>query len=167
MKKMVGVVVMIAMVVSLPVYANAEPIVDIPVKEKCPVCGMLVAKYQPWITQLQTDDGRTKMFDGVKDMMAYYFEPAKYGGASSIQNVYVKDYYSQTWLDGKKAYYVIGSDVIGPMGHEFIPLGSMAAAESFKKDHRGEVIVRFDEITLEKVNSMRSGMQGHKMKHSK
>lgn len=146
---------------------TAQPLMDVPAKEKCQVCGMMVAKYQPWITQMQTSDGKIVMFDGVKDMMAYYFEPDKYGEAVSIEDVYVKDYYSLEYFDGKKAYYVMGSDVMGPMGHELIPFSSMDGAENFKKDHQGKMIITFDKITLEMINGMRSGMKGHKMKHSK
>jgi copper chaperone NosL len=78
----------------------------------------------------------------------------------------VTDYYNQNWIDGKTAFYVIGSDTMGPMGHEFIPFESMAAAEAFKKDHHGKEILTFDKITLERVNTMRSVMKGmKKMKH--
>lgn len=139
------------------VNAFAEVLTDIPPKEKCRVCGMFVAKYQPWITQLETAEGHA-MFDGVKDMMVYYFNPEKYGGSATIKNVYVKDYYSLKYIDGKKAFYVTGSDVLGPMGHEFIPFESLAGAENFKKDHHGDMIFTFDEITQEKLESIRSGM---------
>jgi len=37
------------------------------------------------------------------------------------------------------------------MGHEFIPFSTMQEAENFKKEHRGEKILRFDEITKEQV----------------
>lgn len=136
-------------------------------KERCPVCGMFVSKYPAWLTQVQMEDGKTHFFDGVKDMMAMYFEPDKYGSDSKVAEVYVTDYYTQNWIDGKKAFYVIGSDTFGPMGHEFIPFDSKAAAEAFKKDHHGKEIFSFDQINLEMVNQMRSGMKGmKKMKHN-
>jgi len=160
-------IMMIVFFASMVMTVTAQPLMDIPAKEKCQVCGMMVAKYPPWVTQMQTSDGKTVMFDGVKDMMAYYFEPEKYGGAASVEDVYVKDYYSLKYIDGKKAYYVMGSDVMGPMGHELIPFDSMDGAENFKKDHKGKMVMTFDKITLEMINGIRSGMKGHKMKHSK
>jgi nitrous oxide reductase accessory protein NosL len=136
-------------------------------KERCPVCGMFVVKYPAWLAQVHMENGGTHFFDGVKDMMAFYFEPHKYGSDSTVTELYVTDYYSQGWIDGKKAFYVVGSDAYGPMGHEFIPLDSMPAAEAFKKDHHGKEILSFDQIKLDLVNEMRSGMKGmKKMKHN-
>ena len=140
---------------------QAEPVKEIKPDEKCRVCGMFVAKYQPWIAQIQYSADNVAMFDGVKDMMAYYFEPEKFGGkqGQKASSVYVKDYYSQEWIDGTKAIYVIGSDVMGPMGHELIPFNSTSAAKTFMKDHKGQQMFRFNEITLEKVTNLRAGMK--------
>ena len=145
---------------------QAEPVTDIKPDEKCRVCGMFVAKYQPWIAQIQYSKDDVAMFDGVKDMMAFYFEPEKYGGKPD-QNaiaIYVKDYYTQEWVNGKEAFYVTGSDIMGPMGHELIPFDSISAAENFIKDHKGKKIFQFNEITLEQITAIRSGM---KMKSKK
>lgn len=135
-------------------------------KERCPVCGMFVAKYDAWISQIVHDNGDVFMFDGVKDMLAFYFEPEKYGAKAGISSgaLWVKDYYSREWIDGRKCFYVIDSDVYGPMGHEFIPLSSIEAAENFKNDHHGKEILRFEEISLELVKAKRSGqtMKKHK-----
>lgn len=130
---------------------------------RCSVCGMYVAKYPTWMSQLHLSDNSVKHFDGVKDMMVYFFAPQAYGGPAivAVQHVLVKDYYSQNWINGKEALYVTGSDVLGPMGHEFIPFGTRAAAENFLHDHKGNTILTFNEITSELVESMR---KGHKMK---
>ena len=57
------------------------------------------------------------------------------------------DYYSVAAIDGRKAFYVIGSDVRGPMGKELVPFAKKADADAFLKDHRGQKVLRFDEIT--------------------
>jgi nitrous oxide reductase accessory protein NosL len=49
-------------------------------------------------------------------------------------------------MDGKKAFYVIGSDTYGPMGKEFIPFASLKSAETFLKDHKGTKILEFSKI---------------------
>lgn len=147
-------------------YLQAEtgPIDKVDPKTRCSVCGMFVAKYDVWITQLRLNGGTLNSFDGVKDMMAYYFSPRQYGAKEDVKisELWVKDYYSLKWLDAREAFYVQGSDVYGPMGHEFIPFSSKAAAETFMKDHHGKKLLTFDEITAETVEAMRSGM---KMKH--
>ena len=140
---------------------QAKPVTDIKQDEKCRVCGMFVAKYQPWIAQIQYSEDDVAMFDGVKDMMAFYFEPEKFGGKQGQKAIaiYVKDYYTQEWLNGKEAVYVAGSDIMGPMGHELIPFGSTSAAENFMTDHKGKKMFHFNEITLEQVTAIRSGMK--------
>ena len=57
--------------------ANQSSSLTIPKDTKCPVCGMFVAKYEKWIAAIKTDK-ESFYFDGVKDMMKFYFEPTKY-----------------------------------------------------------------------------------------
>ena len=126
------------------------------------MCGMFVAKYPGWLTQARLSDGRVAMFDGPKDMFVYNLAPDEYGAkGAKVVDIIVKDYYTQKWIDGRKAFYVTGSDVLGPMGHEFVPFDSREAAENFQKDHHGKKIVTMNDITSELVQSMR---MGHKMK---
>ena len=131
---------------------------------RCAVCGMFIAKYENWIVQVRFTDDAVMFFDGVKDMLVFYFNPQQYGtvGQEDIKEIWVKDYYSLGWMDGRKALYVIGSDVYGPMGKEFIPFSSKEAADNFLQDHHGGKILRFAEITDELVQSMRVGS---KMRH--
>lgn len=163
-----------ALLISLAVFTvgfafvcSAAPVIDAPAKERCPVCGMFVEKYKPWLAQIQMSDGKTYFFDGVKDMMAFYFQPDKYGAPASPKMIYVKSYYTQQWIEGRAAVYVSGSDVMGPMGHEFIPFEGQDQAAAFKEDHSGKEVLEFEELTLEKVDALRSGvkeMKMHKMK---
>ena len=108
--------------------------------EKCPVCGMYVYKYPRWVAQIYYGD-KHYSYDGVKDLMKWYFEHSE-----GITKILVSDYYSQHAIDGKKAYYVIGSDTYGPMGHELIPFAELGDAKNFKEDHNGKVILKFNEI---------------------
>ena len=126
--------------------------------EKCPVCGMFVAKYPRWAAKIfytHNDHEHDFSFDGVKDLMKFYFNPNKWGDYKVTKDMkntlLVTDYYSQKGIDGKKAFYVIGSDVYGPMGHEFIPFENLNDAKTFKKDHDGIKILQFNEITEEEV----------------
>lgn len=132
-------------------------------KTRCVVCGMFVAKYPMWLASLNYETGERLYFDGVKDMMAFFFSPEEFGTAKEkkISQVEVIDYYKQKWIDGKTAFYVIGSDVLGPMGHELIPFASKPAAENFLKDHHGTEIITFASITHERISAMR---MGHMMK---
>ncbi len=145
--------------------AFAQPHDDVADDSRCQVCGMFVAKYPNWLTQVHSTDGQVAFFDGVKDMMVFHFNPEKYGAkADSLTDIWVKDYYTLKWLDGRKAHYVVGSDVHGPMGHEFVPFATLEAAQAFMKDHHGKSILAFGDITSKKVESMRMGMKMKKMK---
>jgi nitrous oxide reductase accessory protein NosL len=122
--------------------------------EKCPVCGMFTYKYPRWAAQIFYEKGEHKhhwSFDGVKDLMKFYFDSAKWGNypiakKENIVKILVTDYYSQKGIDGTKAYFVIRSDIYGPMGHEFIPFESLSDAKTFKKDHFGKKIIQFSDI---------------------
>jgi len=149
-----------------PLGAGAGPVDNIKDDSRCPVCGMFVAKYDVWITQIRYDKETVFSFDGVKDMMAYYHSPESFGGRESkdIKEIWVKDYYSLKWVDARKAYFVVGSDVHGPMGHEFVPFAGKAAADAFLADHHGRQVMAFDDITEEQVEKLRVG---NKMKNMK
>ena len=120
--------------------------------DKCPVCGMFVAKYPHWLAEVVFKDGTYAVFDGPKDMFKYYLNLAKYASSkksADITGIFVTEYYSTKLLDARKLFFVIGSDVYGPMGDELIPLSSEADAREFMKDHKGTRIVKFQEVTNE------------------
>ena len=127
-------------------------IFEIPQDEKCPVCGMFVYKYPKWAASIETPD-KNIYFDGVKDLMKFYFEPGKYSteDKSNFKKIEVTDYYSQKIIDGKNASYVINSKIIGPMGNELIPFSDEKSANEFIKDHGGNLIKNFNDITKEIV----------------
>lgn len=108
--------------------------------EKCPICGMWVHKYPKWIAQIQTKKSHLS-FDGVKDLMKYYFQHTK-----EATTIVVRDYYSQKPIDARKSFFVLGSDVYGPMGEELIPFAKYKEAQTFLMDHKAKKIVKFDEI---------------------
>ena len=129
--------------------------IEVKKDEKCPVCGMFTYKYPKWVAQIFYKNHHHS-FDGVKDLMKFYFDPMKWGKYENskkedIVKILVTDYYSQKVIDGTKAYYVVGSDVLGPMGNELIPFLNERDAKTFLSDHHGKVIVKFDKIVEKEV----------------
>jgi len=110
-------------------------------KEKCPVCGMFLYKYPKWVSRLYYGK-KAYSFDGIKDMMKYYFAHKQ-----KPTEILVQDYYTTKTLDATKAYFVIGSDVYGPMGNELIAFATQESAQKFLLDHKGKKIIRFHDIT--------------------
>ena len=118
----------------------------VPKEVKCPVCGMFVAKYPKWAARVDIDVKH--YFDGVKDMMKFYIFDVDFPyDRNKITNIEVTDFYTLKAINAYKAFYVVGSDVYGPMGNELIPFSTKEAAQNFMADHRGEKIIRFDDIT--------------------
>ena len=118
--------------------------------DKCPVCGMFVAKYPDFIAYMIFKDGSHAAFDGVKDMMKCYLDMSRYlpgKKKSDIRTMAVTDYYTMRMIDAFTAYYVTGSDVLGPMGHELIPHESQAKAKEFMEDHLGKKLLKLPQIT--------------------
>ncbi len=118
-------------------------------KDKCPVCGMFVAPYPGWTGVVVLKDRSALFFDGPKDLFTYCNNVATYSpgrSRSDIAAVWVKDYYTLAAIDGRKAVYVIGSDVNGPMGRELVPFAKEADAATFLNDHKGKKILRFEDI---------------------
>ena len=127
--------------------ANVKGQMEVPKEAKCPVCGMFVTKYPKWAA-LITENANIHYFDGVKDMMKFYIFDIDFPyDRSKITNIEVTDFYTLKAIDAKKAFYVVGSDVFGPMGNELIPFLTKDAAQNFLSDHGGEQIILFDAIT--------------------
>jgi len=126
-------------------------------KDRCPVCGMFVHPYQKWITQIQFKDGSHHSFDGMKCMCRLFIDPQKYDSTKKKQDIkliLVRDYYTLKFIRHDTAFYVVGSDVFGPMGHELIPFGSEKNAGTFLSDHNGLRIFRFNEINSELLDRL-------------
>lgn len=130
--------------------SNQNSSLTIPKDAKCSVCGMFVAKYDKWVATIKVEND-VYYFDGVKDMLKFYFEPTKYIKNLDLKNatITVIDYYSLENIDAKNAFFVIGSNVMGPMGSEFIPFKDEKSAIAFLKDHFGTKVLKFSEISLD------------------
>jgi nitrous oxide reductase accessory protein NosL len=126
-------------------------------KGNCAVCGMYVANFPDWAAMVAFTDGTQAWFDGPKDLFVYLLDLKRYAAkrkTSDIAAIQVKDYYGLKHIDGRKAFYVTGSDVLGPMGKELVPFATEAGARGFLKDHRGQRVLTFPEITLDTLKGL-------------
>jgi nitrous oxide reductase accessory protein NosL len=144
-------------------FAAAQEGVVVPkpgAKDLCPVCGMLVSKYPNWVAVVRYRDGHAHFFDGAKDMFKYLHDIAKYAPnhrKEDIASIHVTEFYGLRKMDARKAFYVTGSDVLGPMGHEFVPLETRADAEEFLMDHKGKQILTFEQVSDSMVEKVDNG----------
>jgi len=132
-------------------------------KMSCATCGMYPQRYPQWQTQVIFTDGTMAAFDGGKCMFRFLLNMQQFAPerkAEQVTAVWVKDFRTGVWLDGKTAHYVIGSKKMGPMGKELIPFASRTAAEEFQKEHGG-VIETYANISMTTIKSLMGGMHMH------
>lgn len=106
---------------------------------------MFVARFPSWVAEIVRADGTYVVFDGVKDLVKHWANRRGRVDATG-EGIFVTDYYTLEPVDGRTAWYVSGSDVLGPMGPEFIPFGTEGAAREFLRDHRGTALLRFPDL---------------------
>jgi nitrous oxide reductase accessory protein NosL len=152
------VILLLALSLSFSAAFAATSAAPVPsAKDKCPVCGMFVSKYPNWVVTITFKDSTTLFFDGAKDLFNWYHNMQKYApgrNKASISTITFNDYYSLKPIDARQAYFVIGSDVHGPMGKELVPFGKTDDAQAFIKDHKGRKALRFNEVTPSILKSM-------------
>jgi copper chaperone NosL len=144
------IIFLIAIFAAFQATAEAKPPVPPASTDRCTVCGMFVSKYPAWTAEIVFHDGSYVVFDGAKDMFTYYFDVKKYSPSKNredIESMYVMEYYAVEFIDARKAYYVNGSDVRGPMGNELVAFRTESDARQFKEDHKGKAVLTFDATT--------------------
>ncbi|GAB4264826.1 MAG: nitrous oxide reductase accessory protein NosL [Deferrisomatales bacterium] len=127
-------------------------------RDRCPVCGMFVAGFANWVATIVFADGTQAFFDGPKDMLTFYFDPGKYDpkrDRSDVEALFVTEYYSTRRVPVEAVYFVLGSDVLGPMGRELVPVSGRKRAETFLRDHQGTRMLRFSELSAEILSDLR------------
>lgn len=152
--------ILLTPVLSLPTAAAGVGVPHPQLRDTCPVCGMLVARYPAWIATVLYEDGHSDHFDGAKDLFKYLFDLPRYAPgrkAEQITAIGVTEYYGLTRIDARSAWYVIGSGVLGPMGHELVPFAALEDATEFLEDHGGTRMLRFDDVTSTLLRDLDAG----------
>jgi nitrous oxide reductase accessory protein NosL len=150
--------VLLCLLLSYSAAFAAPPAIPAPqAKDKCPVCGMFVSKYPDWVVGVTFTDSTALHFDGIKDFFTYYHNMQKYTPSkkqTAILAIVVHDYYTLKPIDARQSFFVIGSDVYGPMGKELVPFGKATDAQAFFKDHKGKKVLSFGNVTPAILKSM-------------
>jgi nitrous oxide reductase accessory protein NosL len=136
---------------------------EIPENASCGKCGMYPAKYPRWQAQMIFKDGSMTPFDGCKCLFNFLFAMEKFDKTHSPEDLavaWVKDFNSGTWINAADAHYVVGSDMMGPMGKELIPFADNAAAMQFNQE-QGGTMMEYGAITPDVLATL--GMGGMPM----
>jgi nitrous oxide reductase accessory protein NosL len=121
-------------------------------QDRCPVCGMKVAKYNKFNSAIQLSDLTTFYFCSSGCMLRAWLHPDIFLASSKgeLKSTVVREYFTGAQVDGKAVSWVVGSDVVGPMGPAFVPVKGKQALEIFKRRHGGKVIFMLKELDPEK-----------------
>jgi len=92
---------------------------------RCAHCGMKIDPASPFVAEWDE-----KKFDTPRCALSEWLSGGKRG------TVRVQDYYDRTSHPASDVRFVTGSDVVGPMGAELVPVDA-ARVGKFQKDHGG------------------------------
>ncbi len=116
--------------------------------DRCPVCAMFPARYPQTAAAMTLASGETFYFCTNGCLLRSWLRPGIYLGKTrdSIDRLVVLDYFSGAPINGRKATWVAGSDVVGPMGPAIIALGDASQLATFKARHGGRHVFTFDQL---------------------
>jgi len=123
-------------------------------KARCVVCGMFVEPYPAWVAEVVLEGAAPYYFDGPKDLFRYLEERDKYHPGEKVPPVaaiFVTEYYTQQHLAAEEVFFVAGSDVLGPMGHELVPVAGEQSLQTFLQDHGGNKVMVYRDMKLTEV----------------
>ena len=117
----------------------------------CQHCGMPSNDYPQWQARLVLNEQNVWFCSPRCLVMRYHFAEKK---AEKVESIWVKDYYTQQFIDAKNAYFVCQSLLLGPMGNDLIPHKDRNSAQDFAKEHSGKEILQLKEIDTEKLKKI-------------
>jgi copper chaperone NosL len=116
--------------------------------DRCPVCGMFPAKRPKHAAAMVLKDGRTYYFCGNGCLLRTWHRTRTHLGVShdAVAHMVVRDYFSGSPIDAYTAWWVAGSDVVGPMGRAVVALRTPKEVEVFKNRHGGEHVFTLSQL---------------------
>ncbi|MDI5892769.1 nitrous oxide reductase accessory protein NosL [Halomonas rhizosphaerae] len=142
--------------------AAAQPI---EAGDSCHVCGMLIEEFPgPKGEAFLDSQGEALKFCSTMDLFAFLKQPEN---ETRLSHAYVHDIGVPPWgepsdeafIRAEEAWYVVGHDRRGAMGHTLASFAEQADAETFRKAHGGE-LVAYEEIDLDLLGRLGRGELG-------
>ncbi len=113
---------------------------------RCAHCGMKLDPTSSWTTELR--GGSPEKYDTPRCALTAWRR-----GRASTTGVKVVEYYDRAPRDGAEVSFVVGSDVLGPMGPDAVPVAK-DRADRFVKDHGGRKL-GLDDLTLHVLEELK------------
>jgi hypothetical protein len=109
--------------------------------ERCAYCGMKIDAASPWRADLVRADASHVRFDTPRCAFLAWRT-----GRVAATGIELQEYYDRTWRKGEDLRFAFGSDVLGPMGAEVVPVDP-SRAEKFARDHSATKVAPLSEVT--------------------
>ena len=122
----------------------------VPADARCPVCGMFPARQPLWAGQAVYRDGAAHFFDSPVDLMQFLTAVERYSAGRSAADVHtswVTDAAGRGWVELTKAWFVHGSDALGPMRRGDLPAFADEAGAAEFAGRRGGRVLAFEAVT--------------------
>ena len=122
----------------------------VPADARCPVCGMFPARQPLWAGQAVYRDGAAHFFDSPVDLMQFLTAVERYSAGRSAADVHtswVTDAAGRGWVELTKAWFVHGSDALGPMRRGDLPAFADEAGAAEFAGRRGGRVLTFEAVT--------------------
>lgn len=110
---------------------------------RCKHCGMKIDPSSAWRAELVGADGAATVFDTPRCALTSWRS-----GTTPAAAIRVQEYYDRQQRDGNDVRFVIGGDVIGPMGPDIVPVDPPRSSK-FIQDHGADRALRLEEVTPE------------------
>ncbi|RYE91919.1 MAG: hypothetical protein EOO75_07855 [Myxococcales bacterium] len=113
---------------------------------RCLTCGMTLDLTSRWYAEV-TAAGHTDGFDTPKCALRRLLTPGAPAGTLTVRG-----YYRQEKLPGERVVFAAGSDVLGPMGADLVPVEPEHAVK-FRVEHHAAKTLPLAELTLALVEA--------------
>jgi len=139
---------------------SAQQAMAIESHQECHLCGMIITGFPGPKAQLyERGQQQSFKFCSTRDMFSYLLDPEH---QHAIQTMYVHDMTitpwdhpdDQTFIDARKAWYVVGHNRKGAMGPTLASFSDKKVADAFAQEYGGKVY-RFNDISQQLLQEMK------------
>ncbi|HEU4407425.1 MAG TPA: nitrous oxide reductase accessory protein NosL [Polyangiaceae bacterium] len=117
-------------------------------KARCGHCGMALDPASRWYAELAFADGSARGFDTPRCAFSAWRGPSR-----EARELYARGHYQGARLPSGSLRFASGSDVLGPMGPDLVPV-EPEHADAFARDHHARAMLRASEVSPAVLNEL-------------